>query len=54
MSETPEDQRDDEGTPVDEDGEDERPFIPDPDAGKTHADKYSRDEKDHGRQDHGP
>jgi hypothetical protein len=34
--------------------EDRRPFIPDADAGTTQADKYSRDEKEHGRQDHGP
>jgi hypothetical protein len=29
-------------------------FIPDADAGRTDAAKYSRDEKDHGRQDYGP
>jgi hypothetical protein len=48
MSETPEDQRDSVGdAPADEDGEtdrdDDRPFIPDADAGTTDADKYSRD-----------
>jgi hypothetical protein len=36
------------------DDSDGRPFIPGADAGTTQADKYSRDEKEHGRQDHGP
>lgn len=51
MSEKPEDQGD---RPTVEDEDDTRPFIPVPDTGKTQADKYSRDERDHGRQDHGP
>jgi hypothetical protein len=34
--------------------DDDRPFIPGADAGTTQADRYSRDEKEHGRQDHGP
>ena len=37
-----------------EDNDDDRPFIPGADAGTTQADKYSRDEQEHGRQDHGP
>lgn len=40
-------------------GHDERkgdgsPLIPDADAGGTEAGKFSRDEKDHGREDYGP
>ena len=41
----------------DEQGEqkgDGSPLIPDADAGGTEAGKFSRDEKDHGRQDYGP
>jgi hypothetical protein len=29
-------------------------LLPEQDAGPTDAEKYSRDEKDHGRQDYGP
>jgi hypothetical protein len=34
--------------------DDDDSFVPDQDAGPTEAEKYSRDEKDHGRQDYGP
>ncbi len=48
--------RDDQGR--DDQGKDEQgdgsPLIPDADAGGTEAGKFSRDEKDHGRQDYGP
>jgi hypothetical protein len=56
MSEVREGAEDDEELESQTDGEDsdDRPFIPGADAGTTQADKYSRDEKEHGRQDHGP
>lgn len=33
---------------------DDRPFVPSADAEEPDAAKFSRDEDDHGRQDHGP
>lgn len=41
-------------TDHDEDSDGGSPLIPDADAGGTEAGKFSRDEKDHGRQDYGP
>lgn len=49
------DERDTASPPADGSPEDQdRPFLPDADAGETDADAYSRDEKGHGRQDYGP
>lgn len=46
--------RDSDEDASDEAQSDTESFIPSSDAGATDAAKYSRDEKDHGRQDYGP
>jgi hypothetical protein len=53
VSESVED-RDPEQSRESDQSEEDDSFVPSADAGPTRAEKYSRDEKDHGRQDHGP
>ena len=53
MSESSE-HRDPEPSGESNQSDDDDSFVPSADAGPTEAEKYSRDEKDHGRQDHGP
>ncbi|HEY7007490.1 MAG TPA: hypothetical protein VH395_01040 [Jatrophihabitantaceae bacterium] len=53
MSESRKDRDPEQSRESDQPDEDDS-FVPSADAGPTAAEKYSRDEKDHGGQDHGP